>query len=108
MSAEIRTCAHCGAGFSRREGEKPYLFARRRCCSAQCARDASGIACKERLAAQRAAVIEDVEWIVDFDDAESTAARLGYEDAENLATVLIRWGRADLANRLRARRVAAA
>lgn len=50
----------------------------------------------------RAAVIEDVIWLTDCDEApEHIAARLGYASAKTLARVLEKWGEPSLARRLR-------
>lgn len=59
---------------------------------------------RERQAAEaaqrRAAVIEDLEWIVGTAHPEDVAHRLGYASAKNLCRVLYKWGRGDLACKL--------
>ena len=51
---------------------------------------------------RRRTVIEDVTWLTDFNEApEQVARQLGYASADNLATVLERWGESSLARRLR-------
>lgn len=50
----------------------------------------------------RQRVVEDVTWLTDCGDSpEHVAHRLGYANAESLATVLDRWGEPSLARRLR-------
>lgn len=52
---------------------------------------------------RRQQVIEDVIWLTDDtgESPEQVAHRLGYANAESLATVLDRWGESSLARRLR-------
>lgn len=123
-----KTCELCGTEFHRQVGKVcPAAFAKRRFCSNRCSntwrmrngfaaelasrRDPAtlatngrrgGAAFAEKMHARRAVVIEDVEWIVGTDHPENIARRLGYTNAENLATLLRRWGREDLSARLHA------
>lgn len=50
---------------------------------------------------RREAIIENVEWIVGTCPGEDVARRLGYQSADNLERVLQKWGRHDLAHRVR-------
>lgn len=51
----------------------------------------------------RADIIEDAEFLADMREHPANAARrLGYRNAVSLETVLIKWGRSDLAARFRA------
>lgn len=57
--------------------------------------------------ARRAARIEDLEFLLQFDrNAESVARRAGFTNAASASRALDRWGRHDLAARLHAYAVA--
>lgn len=52
-------------------------------------------------AQRRAAVIEDVEFLLGHGvGVDDIAPRVGYRDRDSLCTVLHRWGRSDLVERL--------
>jgi hypothetical protein len=61
-----------------------------------------------RHAAERDYLIGEVEFLKGTDHPESIAARLGYRSAANLARVLTRYGRPDLAAALGSRELVAA
>ncbi|MFI7585070.1 hypothetical protein ACH9DO_14915 [Kocuria sp. M1N1S27] len=59
------------------------------------------------IEARRAARIEDLEFLLQFDgNAESIACRAGFTNAASAERTLMRWGRHDLASRLHAFSVA--
>lgn len=57
---------------------------------------------REREEERRQSIIEEVAWLTDCGEhPDRVAGRLGYANADNLATMLDRWGRPGLARRMR-------
>lgn len=110
-----RTCEHCGETYERKPNEEAWKFNRRRFCGVTCVnrwKAARGIGgcignldalrkTWENAARRRQTVIEDLEWIIDTDAPERVAHRLGYDNPHSLERMLQRWGRQDLAAKLR-------
>lgn len=92
-----RTCRQCGNQYARTRDESKAHWQARKFCGRSCA----GVAARlKQVKGKREERIEDVEWLLGTDSPDNIAARLGYKDAANLATLLRRWDRPDLAARL--------
>ena len=97
MISETKDCEFCGEAYSRTMSASGKLqpgptWRKRRYCSPQCAG-------KGRQKPVLEAVSE-LEWIIDTDNPESIAKRLGYASPQDLMRFLRRAGRQDLSSRL--------
>lgn len=92
-----RTCEWCGNQFARTRAESPAHWRARKFCGRSCAGSSARV---RQMNAARSARIEDLEWIIGTDSPQNVAHRLGYASLPNLLTVLRRWGRNDLSERL--------
>jgi hypothetical protein len=97
------TCQHCHQPIPRRPNDSVATWHTRRYCNRACQ-----VAEQRRaLADHRAHIIGEVEFLHGTDYPDAIARRLGYANADNLANLLYRWGRADVARRLGRSEVAA-
>lgn len=104
------TCQQCGREFISKNAQQRF-------CTISCADKNRSRLHPERIAnhmanmeaarvrkysARRQEIIGELEFLLGTDDQDSIARRLGYRSLNTLTKALHRWGREDLAERLRA------
>lgn len=89
----MKTCKECGIEFSKPRKTSPSDWAKRRFCTKPC------VGAYRRREGQEHLHIE-VAWIMDHDNPESVARRVGYRSAADLVSRLRVTGAVELADKL--------